>query len=116
MGAGVRGGKRQGALDTDFEEFAHTLAINVMANHVFLLLARPDGVGRTAEVAYLLAHPDSIAASTDPEGDIDALLAFPSLLLAIGISAVLGPGAISAALASIRAARPSAARPRVSSS
>jgi peptide/nickel transport system permease protein len=30
---------------------------------------------------------------------LDALLAFPSLLLAIGISAVLGPGAVSAALA-----------------
>ena len=52
------------------------IAINVMANHVFLLLARPDGTGRTAEVAYLLAHPDSIAASADPEGDIDALLTF----------------------------------------
>ena len=52
------------------------IAINVMANHVVLLLARPDGVGRTAEVVYLLSHPDSIAASADPEADIDALLAF----------------------------------------
>lgn len=52
------------------------IAINVMANHVFLLLARPDGPGRTAEVAYLLTHPESVAASADPEGDVDALLAF----------------------------------------
>ena len=52
------------------------IAINVMANHVFLLLARPDGVGRTAEVAYLLSHPESLAASTDVDGDVDALLAF----------------------------------------
>jgi choline monooxygenase len=47
-----------------------------MANHVVLLLARPDGVGHTAEVVYLLTHPDSIAASTDPEAEIDSLLAF----------------------------------------
>ena len=52
------------------------IAINVLANHVFLLLARPDGVGRTAEVAYLLTHPESVAASDDPEGDVEALLAF----------------------------------------
>ncbi len=52
------------------------IAINVMANHVFLLLARPDGVGRTAEVAYLLTHPESMAASADPEADIESLLEF----------------------------------------
>ena len=52
------------------------IAINVMANHVFLLLARPDGVGHTAEVAYLLAHPDSVTGSADPEADIDALMTF----------------------------------------
>ena len=33
-------------------------------------------VGRTAEVAYLLTHPESVASSDDPEGDVEALLAF----------------------------------------
>ncbi len=52
------------------------IAINVMANHVFLLLARPDGSRHTTEVAYLLTHPESVAASADPEGDIDSLMQF----------------------------------------
>jgi choline monooxygenase len=52
------------------------VAINAMPNHVFLLLARPDGPDRTAEVAYLLTHPESIAASDDPEGETAALLEF----------------------------------------
>jgi len=52
------------------------VAINAMPNHVFLLLAVPSGPGRTAEVAYLLTHPDSVAKSDDPEGDTDALLEF----------------------------------------
>ncbi len=51
-------------------------AINVMANHVFLLLARPDGSRHTTEVAYLLTHPEAVAASADPEGDIDSLMQF----------------------------------------
>ncbi len=52
------------------------IAINVMANHVFLLLARPDGSRHTTEVAYLLTHPEAVAASADPEGDIDSLMQF----------------------------------------
>jgi hypothetical protein len=32
-------------------------------------LTHPDG--RTAEVAYLLSHPASVAGSSDPEGDIE---------------------------------------------
>ena len=52
------------------------VAINVMANHVVVLLAVPDGPGRTAEVVYLLTHPESIAQSTDPEAEIDALMEF----------------------------------------
>ena len=35
------------------------LAINVLPNHIFLLLPRPSGPGRTAETAYLLTHPQS---------------------------------------------------------
>jgi len=53
-----------------------TIGINVMANHVFLLLARPTAAGHTAETAYLLTHPESVAASGDPEGDTDELLHF----------------------------------------
>jgi choline monooxygenase len=52
------------------------VAINVMANHVVLLLAVPDGPGRTAEVVYLLTHPESIAQSTDSEAEIDSLMNF----------------------------------------
>ena len=36
----------------------------------------PDGPGRTAEVVYLLTHPESIAQSTDPEAEIDSLMNF----------------------------------------
>lgn len=52
------------------------------------------GVPLGLVAGYLSGAVDSAIMRT-----IDALLAFPSLLLAIGISAVLGPGAISAALA-----------------
>lgn len=44
--------------------------------------------------AYFGRWPDSIIMRA-----LDALLAFPSLLLAIGVAAIIGPGAISAAIA-----------------
>jgi choline monooxygenase len=53
------------------------IAINALPNHTFLLLARPDGAGRTREVAYLLAHPEPLARAGDgAEADADALLSF----------------------------------------
>jgi choline monooxygenase len=54
-----------------------SLAINALPNHTFLLLARPAAAGLTREVAYLLAHPESIDGAGDAlEQEIGALLAF----------------------------------------
>jgi phenylpropionate dioxygenase-like ring-hydroxylating dioxygenase large terminal subunit len=50
------------------------IALNVLPNHVFLLLPRPAAPGRTTETAYLLTHPQSRACAQ--EADIDALIAF----------------------------------------
>ena len=41
------------------------IAINVLPNHTFLLLARPAAPGHTREVAYLLAHPEAIEGAGD---------------------------------------------------
>jgi phenylpropionate dioxygenase-like ring-hydroxylating dioxygenase large terminal subunit len=50
------------------------LAINVLPNHIFLLLPRPAGAGRTLETAYLLTHPESRQQAG--ESDIEALITF----------------------------------------
>lgn len=52
------------------------VAINAMPNHIVLLLAVPNGPGQTAEVVYLLTHPESEAKSLDAAADIDALMTF----------------------------------------
>jgi choline monooxygenase len=52
------------------------VAVNALPNHTFLLLARPTAAGHTSETAYLLAHPDVLDAAADPDGEIEALLAF----------------------------------------
>ncbi|NUR74921.1 MAG: aromatic ring-hydroxylating dioxygenase subunit alpha [Thermoleophilia bacterium] len=53
------------------------LAINVLPNHTFLLLARPAAPGYTREVTYLLAHPESIEGAGDSLGaEVEALLSF----------------------------------------
>jgi choline monooxygenase len=53
------------------------VAINVLPNHVFVFLARPAAPGHTAEVAYLLAHPECIDRAGDArESEVEALLAF----------------------------------------
>jgi choline monooxygenase len=53
------------------------LALNVLPNHTFVMLARPTEAGRTEEVTYLLAHPESIAAAgSSLEDDVESLLAF----------------------------------------
>ncbi len=53
-----------------------TVGISVTANHVFVLIARPDAVGRTTETTYLLTHPASSGNSDDPEADTDGLMHF----------------------------------------
>jgi choline monooxygenase len=50
------------------------VAINALPNHTFLMLTRPSAAGHTSEVAYLLAHPECSAATS--EGEVDALLCF----------------------------------------
>ncbi len=65
--------------DADAARFAWvfpTIGISVNANHVFLLIARPTAAGITEESAYLLTHPESVAASADPESATDELLRF----------------------------------------
>jgi choline monooxygenase len=50
------------------------LALNVLPNHVFLLLPRAIAPGLTLETAYLLTHPESRASAET--SDIDALVRF----------------------------------------
>jgi phenylpropionate dioxygenase-like ring-hydroxylating dioxygenase large terminal subunit len=50
------------------------IALSVLPNHMFLLLARPAGPGLTHEAAYLLTHPESRRQAE--EAEIDALAAF----------------------------------------
>jgi len=53
------------------------MAVNVLPNHTFLMLARPTAAGHTQETTYLLAHPEAIAASGDGiESSVDELLRF----------------------------------------
>jgi phenylpropionate dioxygenase-like ring-hydroxylating dioxygenase large terminal subunit len=53
------------------------VALNVLPNHSFLLLARPSAADRTAESAYLLSHPECIDRAGDAlERETEALLSF----------------------------------------
>jgi choline monooxygenase len=54
-----------------------SIAINALPNHTFLLLARPTTPTSTREVAYLLAHAESVAGAGDSlERETERLLAF----------------------------------------
>jgi len=50
-------------------------ALNVLPNHVFVMVATPTSAGHTSEQTYLLAHPES---SQGPDSDeaIDGLATF----------------------------------------
>jgi choline monooxygenase len=53
------------------------IALSVLPNHAFLLLARPTSAAVTSEVAYLLSHPESIERpGSSFESEIEELLAF----------------------------------------
>jgi phenylpropionate dioxygenase-like ring-hydroxylating dioxygenase large terminal subunit len=53
------------------------VALSVLPNHTFVLLARPTAHGFTRETAYLLAHGESIAAAGENlDDDVEALLGF----------------------------------------
>jgi len=51
------------------------VALNVLPNHLFLMLARPQAPALTIEDAYLLVHP-SQADAPEAEGEIGQLLGF----------------------------------------
>jgi choline monooxygenase len=54
-----------------------TVAVNALPNHTFVFLVRPTSAGTTREVAYLLAHPESLDRAGDSaEADVDSLLGF----------------------------------------
>jgi len=51
------------------------LAVNVLPNHLFLMLARPAGPSHTSETTYLLVHPESLDA-VGAETEIERLASF----------------------------------------
>jgi phenylpropionate dioxygenase-like ring-hydroxylating dioxygenase large terminal subunit len=70
----ITGLSEEDAVSARFVWLYPNLALNVLPNHVFLLLPRPVGPSLTVETAYLLTHPES--RSQAGESDIDALVAF----------------------------------------
>jgi choline monooxygenase len=73
-----------GPADRDSARFAWlfpNVALNVLPNHLFVMLARPAAPGHTSEVTYLLTHPDSTAAAGDgAEDDVEQLATFWDLV------------------------------------
>ncbi len=55
------------------------VALNVMPNHAFVMITRPDGHARTLEQTYILCHPESLTSET-AETEIDQLASFWSLI------------------------------------
>jgi choline monooxygenase len=70
----IEGLTQDDAISARFVWLYPNLAINVLPNHIFLLLPRPSGPNRTTETAYLLTHPQSRKHAQD--SDIDVLIAF----------------------------------------
>jgi choline monooxygenase len=50
-------------------------ALNVLPNHIFVMVARPTAAGHTSEETYVLAHPQS-ASGPDAEEAINGLASF----------------------------------------
>jgi choline monooxygenase len=63
------------------------IALFLLPHHLFTLLIRPDGVGRTVEHADLLVHPDALAAP-GAEAKYAAIFAFWDMVNAQDIAAV----------------------------
>jgi choline monooxygenase len=70
----IAGLSEEDAVSARFVWLYPNIALNVLPNHVFLLLPHPVGPNLTTETAYLLTHPES--RSHAQETDIDALVAF----------------------------------------
>jgi phenylpropionate dioxygenase-like ring-hydroxylating dioxygenase large terminal subunit len=54
-------------------------ALNVLPNHAFIILARPDGPERTSEETLILAHPESTEGS-GADAELDQLASFWDLV------------------------------------
>ena len=67
----IEGLSQDDAVSARFVWLFPNLALNVLPNHIFLMLPRPAGPNRTSETVYLLAHPQSREQAQ--ESDIDAL-------------------------------------------
>jgi choline monooxygenase len=55
------------------------VAINVMPNHVFIMLTKPEGPARTVEQTWILCHPESLQ-TEGAEEELDQLVDFWSLV------------------------------------
>ena len=70
----IDGLSEEDAVSARFVWLYPSIALNVMPNHVFLLLVRSAAAGLTLETAYLLTNPESRARAR--ESDVDALMTF----------------------------------------
>src|SRR5262249_19319297 len=66
---------------------APNIALFLLPHHLFTLLLRPDGSGRTIESADLLAHPDILSAP-GAEARLDAIVDFWGMVNVQDIAAV----------------------------
>jgi len=55
------------------------IAINIMPNHIFIMMAQPDGPAHTIESCRILCHPESMAGD-GTEAALDGLLNFWDLI------------------------------------
>ena len=55
------------------------VALNIMPNHSFVMITKPDGPARTVEQTYILCHPESLAAD-GAQTELDQLVEFWTLV------------------------------------
>jgi choline monooxygenase len=55
------------------------IALNIMPNHAFVMITRPNGPGYTLEDTYILVHPDSLG-DAGAETELDQLTQFWTLV------------------------------------
>ncbi len=71
----IRGLSPSDATSARFAWIFPNVAINILPNHVFVILARPASPGLTLKTTYLLTHPES-AGGDDTEQALDELTRF----------------------------------------
>jgi phenylpropionate dioxygenase-like ring-hydroxylating dioxygenase large terminal subunit len=55
------------------------IAINVMPNHIFIMITKPQAADYTVEQTYILCHPESLA-SDGADKELDQLVSFWTLV------------------------------------